>query len=50
MRPLETCIECKVREARHWRSNFCEDCFREILNSKLEDDDDIESHKVVKNR
>lgn len=31
----KTCIECKNRSARHWNSNFCEDCFREILKDTL---------------
>lgn len=34
---VETCIECKDREARHWRSLLCEECFIEILNYKVEE-------------
>jgi GTP cyclohydrolase FolE2 len=35
---LKTCIECKAREARYWGSHFCEDCFRELLTEKLDED------------
>lgn len=29
------CVECKVNEARHWSSSFCEECFKVILNEQL---------------
>ncbi|WP_165786667.1 hypothetical protein [Heyndrickxia camelliae] len=32
------CIECKVRPARYWGSSFCEECFKEVLKEKLEND------------
>ena len=43
--PLKTevnrlkCIECKDAEARYWGSHFCEDCFRKVLQEKLEEED-----------
>jgi hypothetical protein len=33
------CIECNEKEARYWSSNFCEDCFRELLKVKLEEEE-----------
>lgn len=42
---IEICIECKDREARHWRSLLCEECFTEILNTKFEEDKAKEKNK-----
>lgn len=25
------CIECKEKEAHYWDDNYCEDCFRKLL-------------------
>jgi len=38
---IKLCIECKEIEAREWRSNFCEKCFTEILNSKYKEKEDV---------
>ncbi len=43
MKTLKTCVECKTEIARHWNSNFCEKCFREILKEKMEEEDGQES-------
>lgn len=32
------CIECKDKIARYWGSHFCEDCFRELLKEKLNEE------------
>lgn len=37
---VKYCVECQEREARHWGSNFCEDCFREALKEKVEGEED----------
>jgi hypothetical protein len=34
----KVCIECKERPARYWSSSFCEECFRKILQEKLDED------------
>lgn len=31
------CIECKVNPANHWGEHLCEDCFKKILNEKLDE-------------
>lgn len=36
---MKYCVECGEREARYWNSNFCEDCFREILSDKMEEEE-----------
>lgn len=35
----KVCIECKEKEARYWASNFCEECFRELLSAKIQEED-----------
>lgn len=37
------CIECKERPARYWNSSFCEECFRILLQEKLNEDSKKES-------
>jgi hypothetical protein len=37
---MSICIECKENEARYWSSSFCEDCFKELLKVKLEEEDE----------
>ncbi|MFT4415302.1 hypothetical protein ACLM5H_15685 [Fredinandcohnia humi] len=39
------CIECKDRPAQHWRSHFCEECFREILQDKVQKEDERKNDK-----
>jgi hypothetical protein len=31
------CVECKQEVARYWDNQLCEDCFREILKVKEEE-------------
>ena len=42
------CIECKVRPARYWDSSFCEECFREVLRQKLDEEDICEKEVEFK--
>jgi ribosomal protein L34E len=34
----KVCVECKARPARYWGSNICEECYREMLKEKLENE------------
>jgi ribosomal protein S14 len=36
---MKRCVECKEHDARYWGSNLCEDCFREILKEKLDEEE-----------
>lgn len=36
---LNTCVECKKRDARYWGSNLCEECFRSYLREDIKRDD-----------
>jgi ribosomal protein L34E len=35
----KVCVECKERIARYGGSNLCEECYREMLKEKLENEE-----------
>lgn len=39
IKPEKVCIECEEGLGRYWGSNFCEDCFRQLLREHLADED-----------
>lgn len=47
----EKCVECKEKRAFFWNKQFCEDCYRKILNDSLtllnEDIDNEQELEIV---
>jgi hypothetical protein len=40
------CVECKLNPANHWSGNLCEECYKQMLHEKL-DEDEFEQHALA---